>query len=205
MADTVATMFTSPICSVFRSRIVLGIIAGTALAVSAVAGTVSAHIEISDGDAVAGSSSLLTFQVGHGCDGSPTTEVRIQMPESVNSVTPTRNPFWTVDKVTEALDEPITDSHGNEVTERVTEVVYTATDPLPDGSRDTFVLAVPIPEDAAGETLYFPTIQTCEVGETAWIEIPAEGQDEDDLEAPAPGIVVSEASADAGHDHGDDD
>jgi len=61
------------------------------------------------------------------------------------------------------------------------------------------VLSVAIPEDAAGTTLFFPTIQTCESGETAWIEIPAEGQDHDDLESPAPGVTVVEGGGD---DHG---
>ena len=62
--------------------------------------------------------------------------------------------------------------------------MYTAITPLPDGYRDVFELAVNIPADAAGTRLYFPTIQTCEVGETAWIELPAEGQDPEELEHP---------------------
>ena len=74
--------------------------------------------------------------------------------------------------------------------------MYTAKTPVPDGFRDVFVLSVPIPEDAAGTTLYFPTIQTCEAGETAWIEIPAEGQDHDELEAPAPSVAVVESAGD---------
>ncbi len=75
----------------------------------------------------------------------------------------------------EQLDEPITGSHGEEITERVAQVVYTAKTPLPDGQRDAFELSLQIPEDAAGQTLAFPTIQTCEQGETAWTEIPADG------------------------------
>jgi uncharacterized protein YcnI len=51
-------------------------------------------------------------------------------------------------------------------------------------------LGVSIPEDAVGQTIYFPTIQTCEDGEAAWIEIPAEGQDGEELELPAPGVAV---------------
>ena len=53
------------------------------------------------------------------------------------------------------LDEPVTDAHGNEVTERTASVVYTATTPLPDGQRDTFELSFQLP-DAEGEMLDVP-------------------------------------------------
>ena len=49
-----------------------------------------------------------------------------------------------------------------------------------------------------GETLYFPVIQTCEEGEAAWIEIPAEGEDGEELESPAPSITLTEAE-EGGH------
>jgi hypothetical protein len=80
----------------------------------------------------------------------------------------------------------------------VSEVVYTAKTPLPDGLRDAFVLSLQVPEDAAGTVLYFPTIQECEDGETAWIELPEAGQDGEELEAPAPGIAVVAAATDDG-------
>lgn len=174
------------------------------LIVLATSGNVFAHVSIAEEEVAAGSTALITFQFSHGCDGSPTSEVRIQMPAEVASVTPTVNANWDVARTMEALDTPIEGSHGEQITERVAEVVYTAKTPLADGFRDTFVLSVPIPEDAAGTTLYFPTIQTCEAGETAWIEIPAEGQDHDDLESPAPSIAVVEAdeAGEQGHDEG---
>jgi uncharacterized protein YcnI len=175
-------------------------ITATGLIVFAAAGEVSAHVSIAEESVEAGSTALITFQFSHGCDGSPTTEVRIQIPAEIARVTPTINANWDVDKTMEALDTPIEGGHGEQITERVAEVVYTARTPVADGYRDTFVLSVPIPEDAVGTTLYFPTIQTCEDGETAWIEIPAEGEDHDDLEAPAPGVAVVEASGDGDHD-----
>ena len=45
----------------------------------------------------------------------------------------------------------------------------------------------------------FPTIQTCEQGEAAWIEVPADGQDGDELELPAPAFVLTAADG-GGHD-----
>ena len=92
----------------------------------------------------------------------------------------------------------MTDAHGNEVTERTSSIVYTAETPLPDGQRDTFELSFQVP-DAEGEVLSFPTIQTCEKGETAWTEVPADGQDEDELESPAPSFTILPASGEGHH------
>lgn len=170
--------------------------------VLATAGAATAHVGVSGDETSAGSYSTLTFSVPHGCDGSPTTEVAIKMPEETFQATPTRLAGWDLEKVTADLDEPVQDAHGNEITERVDQVVYTADEALPDGERAAFEIVVPLPEDTAGETLYFPTVQTCEEGETAWVETPAEGQDADELEAPAPSIVVGEATA--GDHHGAD-
>lgn len=156
----------------------------------------SAHVSVSADKTTAGSYALLTFGVPHGCDGSSTTKVAIKIPEQINAVTPTVNPNWTVEKVKIALATPITDSHGNQITERVDQVVYTAKTPLPDGYRDALVLSTQIP-DVAGETLTFPTVQTCEVGETAWVEVAAAGAEEP--EHPAPAFEVTAAAAEGGH------
>ena len=155
----------------------------------------SAHVTVTPDKTTAGSYALLTFGVPHGCAGSSTTKVAIKIPEPINSVTPTVNPNWTVEKVKVALATPITDSHGNQVTERVDQVVYTVKTPLPDGYRDALVLSTQIP-DVAGETLTFPTVQTCEVGETAWVEAAATGAEEP--AHPAPAFEVTAAAAEGG-------
>lgn len=166
----------------------------------------SAHVTVAPNTTAAGAYAVLTFAYGHGCDGSATTEIAIQMPEEIPSVAPTRNDFYTVEKVMETLDEPITDAHGNEITERVAQVVYTAKTPLPDGYRDSLELSVQLP-DAAGETLAFPVVQTCEEGETGWTQIAAEGEDPNELDTPAPVVTVTESEGDGhgGEDaHGDE-
>lgn len=178
-----------------------------ALAISfATTMSAAAHVSVNSNTAEAGSYAILTFSVPHGCDGSATTGISIQIPEGINAVTPTRNALYTVEKVTEDLETPITDGHGNEVVERVAEVVYTATRPLPDGYRDAFELSLQLPADAAETTLYFPTVQTCEEGEAAWVQIPADGQDPHDLDLPSPALGVTAASGSGqGHDHGESD
>jgi periplasmic copper chaperone A len=190
----------SPIMSKLDLRTVarVGIAPAALVGALALAGPASAHVTVTPSETAAGAYTVLTVSVPHGCDGSPTTKLAIGMPDGVDSVTPTRNPFYGVEKVTEKLDQPVQDAHGSELTERISQVVYTAKTPLPDGERDTFELSLQLPEDAAGESLVFPAIQTCEKGETAWSEVPASGQSADDLDHPAPAFEVTEASDD-GH------
>jgi len=178
-----------------RAGAPLAALAYTAL----VAAPAGAHVSGTPSESAAGSYTVLTMSVPHGCDGSPTTRVEIQVPESVLSVTPTRNPYYDLEANIEKLDEPVADAHGNEVTERTASIVYTAKgDPLPEGQRDTFELSFQVP-DRAGELLAFPTIQTCRQGETGWVEVPSEGQDPDELESPAPAFEITVASAEGGH------
>ncbi|MBM7818133.1 uncharacterized protein YcnI [Cellulosimicrobium cellulans] len=162
------------------------------------AGAAAAHVTVTPDTTDAGAYALLTFGVPHGCGDSPTTKVSVQVPEQIVTVTPTVNPGWDVEKVMAALDEPVDDGHGGQYTERVAEVVYTAKAPLPDGYRDALVLSLKLP-DAAGDTLVFPTVQECVDGETAWVQVAAEGEDGHDLEAPAPLVELTAAEGD-GHD-----
>jgi uncharacterized protein YcnI len=167
--------------------------ATAAIAVLAAAGPAAAHVTIDAPSTAAGSYTLLTVSVPHGCDGEATTEIAVQVPEPINAVTPSINPNWEVEKVMVDLPEPITDSHGNEITERVDQIVYSTDTPLPDGMRDAFELSLRIPEEAAGQTLYFPVVQTCTGSDHPWIEIPVDGQDPDELASPAPSITVTAA------------
>lgn len=167
-----------------------------------VASPALAHVTVTASETDAGAFTLVTVSVPHGCEGSPTTKIAIKIPDGITEVTPTRNAFYDLEVVTSKLDDPIVAEDGDEITERVSQVVYTARTPLPDGQRDTFELSLQIPADAAGQTLAFPTIQTCEEGSTSWTEVAADGESEDDLEHPAPSFVVTTA-APADDDSGD--
>lgn len=177
-----------------RSPKFLTVAAATTLLLTLGASGASAHVSVNPDTTTAGSYALLTFGVPHGCGESPTTKVSIQIPEPITSVTPTVNPGWDVEKVMVTLATPIDDGHGGQLTERVGEIVYTAKAPLPDGYRDALVLSTRLP-DAVGETLVFPTVQTCQEGESAWIQVAADGEDPHDLELPAPTVTVTEAEA----------
>lgn len=158
-------------------------------------GAAAAHVGITPSATDAGSSSLLTVAIPHGCGESPTTKVAISLPAELVDAQPTVNPNWTVEKVTQKLGAPQKLADGSSVTERTAQVVYTAKAPLEAHLRDTLVLSVKLPADAAGKTLYFPTLQTCEAGQTDWKEIPAEGQDPHVLKAPAPSVTVGAPAA----------
>jgi uncharacterized protein YcnI len=159
----------------------------------------SAHVTISPNNAEANSYALLTFGVPHGCGESGTTKVTITLPEELNDATPTVNPNWNVEKVVQTFPEPKKLADGTSITKRTAQIVYTAKTPLDAHLRDALVLSVKLP-DTAGKTLYFPTLQTCEQGQTDWAEIPRNGQSEDELKSPAPSLAVAAASG-AGHGH----
>ncbi|MEI5583839.1 MULTISPECIES: YcnI family copper-binding membrane protein [unclassified Agromyces] len=160
-----------------------------------------AHVVVTPDDPAAGSYTVLEFASGHGCDGSPTTSFAVGIPESILSVTPTLKEGWTVEKVMVELDEPAEGAHGTTVTERVGQVVYTPGAPIEDGYRDSFEIQVLLPEDAEGERLEFPVLQTCVEGENDWSESAADGAEP---EFPAPAIEVGPAEGDA-HGHGADE
>jgi uncharacterized protein YcnI len=178
----------------------LGAATAAGLLLAAVAAApASAHVTITPSDTSAGAYTVLTVSVGHGCEGSPTTALAIQIPEPILSVTPTLLAGWEVEKKMVQLDEPVDDAHGNSVTERVGQVVYTADQPLADGYRAAMELSLQLPE-TPGETLTFPVVQSCVQGETGWTETPAAGQDPEALERPAPAVTITDTAdaADAG-------
>lgn len=152
----------------------------------------AAHVNITPDTTAAGAHALLTVSFSHDCEGSPTNKLTISLPEPLVDAKPEIVPGWTVEKVTETLDEPLTLDNGSSVTERVGQIVYTAETPVQDGYLQQFDMSVQLPE-REGETLAFPVLQSCVEGETDWAEIPAEGEDPHSLEAPAPTITLTGA------------
>lgn len=157
-----------------------GLLGGALLAFGAPVAA-SAHVTVDPSDTAAGGYTVLTFAFAHGCEGSPTTALTFDIPDSIQSVSPTLNPNWTIEKIADG--------------DRTSQIVYTAVTPIADGYRDTVELSLQLPEDAAGETLAFPVLQSCVEGETNWNELAEDGTEP---ESPAPTVVVTEASGD-GH------
>ncbi|PPF67344.1 sortase [Clavibacter michiganensis] len=157
-------------------RLLAGGAVGLALAVSAPLAA-SAHVELDASSTAPATLSVLTFAVGHGCEGSATTALAIRFPADVQAVKPTLAPGWSVAE--------------QEAAEGTT-VTYTADAPLPDALRATVQVEALLPVDgAAGDVVEFPTLQTCEQGSTDWSEASTGGTEPDH---PAPAITLADAS-----------
>lgn len=157
------------------------------------AGGASAHITLEVGSAPAGSTYKAVLRVGHGCDGAATTAVRVQIPEGAIVAKPMPKPGWTLATVTGPYDKAY-DYYGEPLTEGVKEIAWSGGS-LPDDWYDEFVFRVVLPAGAPGTTVFFPVVQECGDAAERWIEIPAEGQDPDELAEPAPGVILTEAVA----------
>lgn len=165
----------------------------TALLAS-LAGPAIAHIGLADSEAIVGSTFKATLVVGHGCSGSATTQVRVQIPEGFYNVRVMPKPGWKLDIVTGAYEQPFV-SHGTTLTEGVKEITWSGSE-LPDNQFDEFVFRGTFGADLkAGTKFYFPVLQQCGDVEDAWID--TSGQDE--AEFPAPAVKLEPASG--GHTH----
>ncbi|MGV8883765.1 MAG: YcnI family protein [Rhodoglobus sp.] len=148
----------------------IALAAGATLALAAPLAA-SAHVSAGASSTAAGSYTIVTMNVPHGCDGSPTMKITIDIPEDIVSVTPTVNPNWTISRTTEPLATAVEDQ-----TERTSQVIYTAIgDGLPADQRDTFELSLRLPDGEAGDVVEFPVTQDCAVGQTLWVgdEVPS--------------------------------
>ena len=148
---------------------ILGI--GAAASVLAVP-LASAHVVLQKWTAFAGYQEYVTLAVPHGCGASPTTEVRVKIPDGITIVVPEDKPGWTTRVVKRKLPAPVGGEGGTKITEVVDEIAWSggslATDRL-----GLFTMLARMP-DAPGTVIYFKTIQTCATGETRWVDtIPA--------------------------------
>jgi uncharacterized protein YcnI len=152
----------------------------------AIALPVTAHVTIPEGQVPGGGEgAVIHLRVPHGCEGAATDTVEVQIPEGVIGVTPEAVPGWTVEAETVTTDPY--QLYGATLTERTSVVRWTG-GPLEDHQYLDFGISAIFPEDA-GE-LTFPVVQHCGDSEEAWIQLPEEGQTEDDLERPAPTVTV---------------
>ena len=151
----------------------------------------SAHISLENRQATIGADYKAVFAVPHGCGGSATIKVRVQIPEGVVAVEPMPKPGWNVDVIKGKYSGEY-DYHGTKLSDGAKEVVWSGGE-LPGHSRDEFVISTFLTDGLKpNSTLYFPTVQECAQGVSRWIEMPAEGQADDGHEGkwPAPGVKL---------------
>lgn len=164
-------------------------------------GAASAHVVLQDSVAAAGAGYRATFLVGHGCDGSATTAIRVQLPEGFQGARPLPKAGWTLKVTRAALAKPYV-SYGKTVTDDVVEISWTANgkdNVLPDAWFDEFVLRGTTPKQPG--QLWFKVLQTCEKGQVDWAEVPAKGVDPHGLKSPAAMLEVIDMGADGEHHH----
>lgn len=148
-----------------------------------------AHVTLENQQAVAGSTYKAIFRVPHACGQSPTTAIRVQIPDGVTSVLPQPKPGWQLATVKAKLATPISDGHGGQITEGVREVVWSG-GKLQHDHYDEFVMRAALP-DKPNSTIYFPVVQDCEQGVNRWIEIPEAGKTSSDYKQPAPQLRLT--------------
>ena len=145
-----------------------------------------AHVVLEQKSASAASYYKATFMVGHGCEGSPTTSIRIAIPQGVIAVKPMPKTDWTLQTRIEPLNPP-QEPHGKPVTEAVAEVTWDG-GTLADSNYDEFVMLMRLPADPG--RLFFKVIQGCEQDENRWEQVPAEGKTTRDYRFPAAVLEV---------------
>jgi uncharacterized protein YcnI len=162
-----------------------------ALIVAGLAGPAFGHITLETTQSAASSTYKAVMRVGHGCEGGQATiVVRVQIPDGFIAVKPMPKAGWTLATTVGPYDKPY-DYYGETLTEGVKEITWSGGS-LPDDWYDEFVFRGRFVDLAAGTKVYFPVVQECANGAHRWIEIPAEGQNPDDLPEPAPFVTITE-------------
>lgn len=132
-----------------------GLVAASALACASAA---SAHVAVAPTMAAPGATETLSFIVGHGCDGQPTTALRVELPKAVTAIEPQPKPGWTPSVETLA-------DGGRAVTWR---------GGAPLTKADSFAVRVRLP--GQGARVAFVAVQSCGETTVRWDEpVPADG------------------------------
>ncbi|MCU1372552.1 MAG: nuclear export factor [Ilumatobacteraceae bacterium] len=149
-----------------RLRFPLAVAAAVGVALC-IAGPASAHIHTDPEEVQAGTENSVGFVIEHGCEGSPTTQVELRLPEGVTAISAEDQGGFSA-----SVDGQVVKFTGGS---------------LPDGTEQAFTVTFTAPGEAG--TIDIPLIQTCEEGSTDWIEPEVDGQPEP--EHPAPQLAVA--------------
>ena len=162
---------------------------GFVIAALLIATPAYAHVTLEGRQAAIGTWYKAVFAVPHGCAGSATTKIRVQIPDGVIDVKPMPKPGWNVEVVKGKYAAPY-DFHGGKISEGAKEVVWSG-GKLADNNYDEFVISTYLTATLKPDTvLYFPTVQECEHGINRWIDIPADAEHTHDTKSPAPGVKL---------------
>ncbi|GAA2750648.1 YcnI family protein [Kitasatospora cinereorecta] len=162
-----------------------------------------AHVTVQPGTAAQGDYTAVSFRVPDESDTASTTKLEVNLPADhpVASVATRPLPGWTATTEKTKLAAPIKTDDGDEITEAVTKITWTAdagTKIAPGQFQDFTVALGPLPTDT--DKLVFKALQTYDDGNVVrWIEDSKEGQPEP--QHPAPALTLTKAATD-GDGHG---
>ena len=148
-------------------------------------GSANAHISISSDPAIANSRQVLTFNVGHGCQGADTAIIEVSIPESISSL-----------RIVDAADTYSSFERDDE-SQRITKVMWER-DAAAVYSDDVhfyqYSIRVTVP-DLPHTTLHFPTVQTCRAEDgteyvAEWVGMGSHDHDAVSTELPAPALYI---------------
>jgi len=151
----------------------------------------SAHVFLQGKQAAVGADFKAVFVVPHGCSGSPTVRLRVQIPDGVIATEPKPVAGWNVETVKGKYEGEV-DYRGAKVSEGIKEVAWSG-GKLPDKTRQEFVIETYLAGSLKpNTTLYFPVVQECAQGVSRWIEIPPDGATHShEGKWPAPGVKLT--------------
>lgn len=160
----------------------------------AASGIAHAHATFENDTAPVESTFKAVLQVPHGCDGKPTTEVQIKLPEGFVFAKPQPKPGWELEVIKGDYQKTY-DNHGEKVSSGPVEIRWKGGN-LSDDYYDTFVVRGKLSGFDKETVLAFPTTQLCGTeGKVVWDQVAAEGQNAHDLKSPAPTVTVTMADA----------
>jgi periplasmic copper chaperone A len=126
-----------------------------------------AHVKTTPSKVASGATATVSFVIGHGCSGSPTTKVAIKAPATLTKVAGVAPKGWTATVSGQ--------------------VVTFSGSTLADKTKGLFGVSFVAPATAG--VLEFPTVQTCVKGENSWITpTPASGKEP---KYPIPTVTVT--------------
>ena len=110
----------------------------------------------------------------HGCAGSATVKIRVQIPEGVIGIKPMPKAGWNVEAV---KGKYASEYHFTAASfPRASRRWRWSGGKLPTHNYDEFVISTFLTDSLKpNTTLYFPVVQECEQGISRWIDIPAQG------------------------------
>lgn len=162
--------------------------AAAAVMLAVLASPAFAHITLETPEAPLGTGYKAVLRVPHGCDGAATTAITLKVPEGFISAKPMPKAGWKLDITTGDYANSYK-LFGAEVRSGAVEISWSGGN-LPDNEYDEFVVRGTLADSLeAGETLFFPVIQTCGAAEEDWLD--TSGSEDG---TPAPGLKLLPAA-----------